>query len=56
MIKASTPEDELSRLKDSGSLKVTAPSDFGKQFVAPAIAKFVALNPQVKTLFRVVSK
>ncbi|WP_405598755.1 MULTISPECIES: LysR family transcriptional regulator [unclassified Pseudoalteromonas] len=32
----------------SGSLKITAPSDFGKQFVAPALSKFVALNPQVK--------
>ncbi len=32
----------------SGQLKVTAPSDFGRQFVAPALAEFVTEHPQVK--------
>ena len=31
----------------SGSLRVTAPSDFGRQYVAPALAEFVTLNPNV---------
>lgn len=32
----------------SGQLKVTAPSDFGRQFVVPALAEFVLEYPQVK--------
>lgn len=32
----------------SGSLRITAPSDFGRQFVAPALADFVKLNPKVE--------
>lgn len=31
-----------------GQLKVTAPSDFGRQFVVPALAEFVARYPQVQ--------
>ena len=47
-IDATEQSIQLSKNTLSGSLKITAPSDFGKQFVAPAIAKFVAQNPQVK--------
>ncbi len=47
-IDAAEQSIQLSKSTLSGSLKITAPSDFGKQFVAPAIAKFVAQNPQVK--------
>ncbi len=32
----------------AGPLKVTAPSDFGRQFVAPAIAEFIDQYPQVQ--------
>jgi len=32
----------------SGSLRITAPSDFGRQFVAPALASFVKKNRNVK--------
>ena len=32
----------------SGPLRVTAPSDFGRQYVAPALASFVAQNPAVQ--------
>ncbi|MEM7761762.1 MAG: LysR family transcriptional regulator [Cyanobacteria bacterium P01_A01_bin.40] len=32
----------------SGQLKVTAPSDFGRQFVVPALAEFVSEHLQVK--------
>ncbi|WP_431686773.1 LysR family transcriptional regulator [Hahella sp. NBU794] len=31
-----------------GSLRVTAASDFGRQYVAPALAQFVSLHPQVR--------
>ena len=31
----------------SGQLRVTAPSDFGRQFVAPALSEFVNQNPNV---------
>ncbi|NOR70022.1 MAG: LysR family transcriptional regulator [Methylomarinum sp.] len=31
----------------SGQLRITAPSDFGRQFVAPALSKFVIQNPNV---------
>jgi DNA-binding transcriptional LysR family regulator len=31
----------------SGRLRITAASDFGRQFVAPALAKFVTLHPEV---------
>ena len=31
----------------SGQLRVTATSDFGRQFVAPALTDFVVLNPEV---------
>ncbi len=31
----------------SGNLRITATSDFGRQFVAPALTEFVQLNPNV---------
>lgn len=31
----------------SGSLRITAPSDFGRQYVAPALANFVCEHPNV---------
>lgn len=31
----------------SGRLSITAPSDFGREYVAPAIAEFTQLHPQV---------
>ena len=31
----------------SGALKITAPSDFGRQYIAPALAEFVKENPNV---------
>ncbi|MEM6500715.1 MAG: LysR family transcriptional regulator [Cyanobacteria bacterium P01_C01_bin.89] len=38
----------VSKQEYSGPLKVTAPSDFGRQFVAPAIAQFVDQYPQIQ--------
>ena len=31
----------------SGYLRITAPSDFGRQYVAPALAKFVQIHPAI---------
>jgi DNA-binding transcriptional LysR family regulator len=31
----------------SGQLRITAPSDFGRQYVAPALSDFVHMNPSV---------
>ncbi len=31
----------------SGQLRITAPSDFGRQYVAPVLAEFVQLHPEV---------
>lgn len=33
----------------SGRLKITAPSDFARQYVTPALAKFVSLHAKVET-------
>ncbi|MDC0833845.1 LysR family transcriptional regulator [Geitlerinema sp. CS-897] len=38
---------EVGKPELSGQLRVTAPSDFGRQFVAPALADFVREHPKV---------
>jgi len=38
---------QATRQEFSGSLRITAPSDFGRQYVAPALAGFVTEHPAV---------